>query len=202
MILGPPELVLDGLGQLTSRRGVEDILEAPFEGAPRVGDVTGKMRQTGLVRVGMTLLGDIAVGTSDLGPVSIHYLAHHHRPARRRALMHHRFGGAEKPMVGVASLDPNAGLVGRHHRGLAQLGRDPKASGRTDHRHPAVTLDHRRNRRQVDLVVLADHFADQGRGQASSTARALIPIVILSAVEIPAQAPAMAVVSRCGVAGP
>ena len=60
----------------------------------------------------------------------------------------------------------------------------------------------RGNRRQIDLVVLADHFADQGRGQASSTARALVRIVILGAVEILVQTPAMAVVSRLGAAGP
>ena len=79
------------------------------------------MRQAGLVSAGVALLGDIPVGTTDLGPVPIHHAAHHHRPARRRGLMHYRFGGAENSMVGVAILDPNAGLVGRHHRGLAQL---------------------------------------------------------------------------------
>jgi len=41
LIFGPPELVLDDLGQFAECRGVEDILEVALQGAPLCGDGRG-----------------------------------------------------------------------------------------------------------------------------------------------------------------
>jgi hypothetical protein len=80
------------------------------------------MGQAGLVRVGVALLRDIAIRTPDFGAMPIHHVADHNGAPCRRGLVDHSLGAAEHPMVSVATLDANAGLVRADHLGLAQLG--------------------------------------------------------------------------------
>ena len=84
-----------------------------------IGDVAGKMGQAGLVGIGMALLCAVAVGTSDLGPVSVHQGPDHDGAAGRGGVMDHRLGAAKHPMVGVAALDPDARLIRSDDLGLA-----------------------------------------------------------------------------------
>src|SRR4051812_15619431 len=54
----------------------------------RIGDVPRQMRQAGLVRGAMTLLGRVAVREPHRRTVPIHHCANHTGPAGGRGLMH------------------------------------------------------------------------------------------------------------------
>ena len=147
LIPGPPELVLDHPGQVAGCRGVEDILEGPFQGASPCGDgrdgegldVAGQAE--GLVQpqlephrqnvvAGLDRIGDIAGQMSQAGLVRIGVALLRHIAIRTPDLgavaahhvADHHFGAAENPVVGVAALDPHTGLVRADHPGPAQPG--------------------------------------------------------------------------------
>jgi hypothetical protein len=108
--------------------------------------------------------------------------------------------GLERLQIGRHRVEPWSKRRAHHLGG--QLGRDPQTAGRAGHRHAAMALHQRRDHRQVDLVVFADHFADQGRGQTGPAARALIWKMVHGAVEILAQIAAVTLVARLGATGP
>ncbi len=113
-----------GDGPRQGEGSVEPQLEPQGEGVvagvERVGDVTGEVRQTGLLPVGVPLLGGIAVRQPHGGPVPVHDLVHHARASCRGGVVHHRVLAAEDPVIGVRALDAHARLVGRHHGGTPQ----------------------------------------------------------------------------------
>ncbi len=94
--------------------------EGVVTGVERIGDVTGEVRQTGLLPVSVPLLGGIAVRQPHGGPVPVHDLVHHARAPRRGGVVHHRILAAENPVVGIRALDAHARLVGCHHGGAPQ----------------------------------------------------------------------------------
>lgn len=95
-----------------------------------------------------------------------------------------------------------SGSERRALRRRRQSGHHPQTARWADHRHAAMTLHHRRNLGQVDLVMFADRFAEQRRQQTNSTDGALIRIVVHGLIEVLAQPPAVTFVTRLGTARP
>ena len=113
-----------GDGPRQGKGSVEPQFEPQGEGVvtrvERVSDVTGEVRQTGLLAIGVALLGGVAVRQPHGGPMPVHDLVHHAGAPRRGGVVHHRVLAAENPVIGVRALDAHARLVGRHHGGTPQ----------------------------------------------------------------------------------
>ena len=78
------------------------------------------MRQTGLVRLSMPLLGGIAVRQPQVRPVIAHDVAHHGQSASGSDVMDDGLGAAEHSMEAVGALDADARLAVGHHLGAVQ----------------------------------------------------------------------------------
>ncbi len=98
-----------GDGPRQGKGRVEPQLEPQCEGViagfERVGDVAGKVRQTGLLAIGVALLGGVAVRQPHGGPVPIHGLVDHAGASGRGGVMHDRLLAAELPVKAVRTLD-------------------------------------------------------------------------------------------------
>jgi len=105
------------------------------------------MGEAGLVRIGMTLLGGIAVGAPDVGAMPVHHGAHHDRAAGRGGGVHDGLVAPEHSVVRIAALDAHPGLVRTDDACVPQL------------RHGAIATAHEmplRPTEHVHQTALAD----------------------------------------------
>jgi len=122
-----------------------------------IGDVPGEMGKAGLVCIRMSLLRGVAIGAPDIGPMPVHQRPDHDCATCRSGLMDNRLGATKHPLVGVASFDPHAGLVGGDDLGPTQRRDGDVALGREG------TL---RTAQYVHQAALADGETEQVREDA------------------------------------
>lgn len=104
------------------------------------------------MRIGMTLLGGIAVGAPDLGAMAVHHGAHHDRAAGRGGGVHDGLVAPEHPVVRVAAFDAYPGFVRADDACLPQL----------RHGVIATTCKMRlRTAEHIHQTALADRQAEQ-----------------------------------------
>ena len=125
------------------------------------------MRQAGLLRVGMTLLGGIAIRQPDRRSVPLHHVPDHDGAARRRRVMDHGIVAAEHPMKRIAALDADAGLVRGDHFGLAE------------HRESIVALGHKSSLRPAEHV----HQAALADGQSEEMVKGALQTLVGQGLE-------------------